>query len=221
MNKKELSGKIKEILKLTGAEYPEAKTHLDYTSPFELLVSTILAAQCTDIRVNIVMPPLYKKKYKSPQDILNDGLENFTKEIKSITFFNSKAKAIIRMCEQLVNDYGGKVPDTMEELVKLKGIGRKSASVILGNCFGQKDVIIVDTHLKRVSERLGLIKNKEPEKIEMELKEIVEPEKQFFFSLMISEHGRQTCDAKKPKCEICFLGHLCPSKKLFLKPNKK
>jgi endonuclease III len=221
MNKGQSDKKIKEIIKLLSTEYPEARTHLEFKTPFELLISTVLAAQCTDVRVNKDMVPLYKKKYKTPQDILNDGLDNFRNNIKSITFPNNKAKAIIALCEQLVKEYNDKVPGTMDELTKLTGVGRKSASVILGNCFGQKDVIIVDTHFKRVTERLGLIESKDPEKIEMELKEIVPHEEQFNFSLRIGEHGRQVCDAKKPKCEECFLSNICPSKNLFNKPTKK
>ncbi len=220
MTKEQLKKKVNEIIKLLSIEYAEARTHLEFKNPFELLISTVLAAQCTDARVNKDMVPLYKTKYKKPKDILEDGLENFRKNIKSITFPNNKAKAIIALCEQLEKDFNGKVPKTMEELTKLKGVGRKSANVILGNCFGQKDVIIVDTHLKRVTERLGLIKNKDPEKIEIELKEIVPNEEQFNFSLRIGEHGRQICDAKKPKCEECFLNHLCPSKNLFNKQKK-
>ncbi|MBI5402297.1 MAG: endonuclease III [Ignavibacteriae bacterium] len=221
MNKAQLIKRVEDILKILNREYPEARTHLDFSSPFELLVSTVLAAQCTDVRINLVMPPLYKKIYKGPKDILKDGIENFTNNIKSITFFNSKAKSIIGMCEMLVNDFGGKVPGTIEELTKLPGVGRKSASVVLGNCFGQKDVIIVDTHLKRVSGRLGLIENDNPEKIETELKEIVPSEQQYNYSLKIGEHGRVICDAKKPKCEECFLNNICPSKNLLTKQNKK
>jgi len=223
MNKEQLKKKAEEILIHLNREYPEAKTHLDFNAPFELLVSTVLAAQCTDVRINLVMPPLYKKIYKGPKDILKDGIENFTNNIKSITFFNSKAKSIIGLCEMLVNEFGGKVPGTMEELTKLPGVGRKSASVVLGNCFGKRDVIIVDTHLKRVSDRLGLIKNDNPEKIEFELKEIVPAEEQYNYSLKIGEHGRVICDAKKPKCGDCFLSHICPSKDLLNKPikNKK
>ncbi|MFA5403905.1 MAG: endonuclease III, partial [Ignavibacteria bacterium] len=209
------------IINLLSVEYPEARTHLEFSSPFELLISTVLAAQCTDIRVNKDMVPLYKKEYKTPQDILDDGIDNFRNNIKSITFPNNKAKAVISLCEQLVRDFSGKVPNTMEKLVKLSGVGRKSASVILGNCFGKKDVIIVDTHFKRVTERLGLTENKDPEKIEMELKEIIPSDEQFNFSLRIGEHGRQICDAKKPKCGECFLDYICPSKNLFNKPNKK
>ncbi len=220
MIKELLKKKVKEILTHLSREYPEAKTHLEFKSPFELLISTVLAAQCTDVRVNKDIVPLYRKKYKTPEDILNEGMENFRNNIKSITFPNNKAKAIILLCEQLVKDFNGKVPGTMEELTKLKGVGRKSASVILGNCFGKKDVIIVDTHLKRVTGRLGLILNSDPDKIETELKEIVPEEEQFNFSLRIGEHGRQICDAKKPKCEVCFLNYICPSKNLFNKPKK-
>lgn len=220
MIKELLKKKVKEILTLLSREYPEAKTHLEFKSQFELLISTVLAAQCTDVRVNKDMVPLYREKYKTPDDILNDGLENFRKNIKSITFPNNKAKAIIALCEQLVKDFNGKVPGKMEELTKLTGVGRKSASVILGNCYGKKDVIIVDTHLKRVTGRLGLILNSDPDKIETELKEIVPAEEQFSFSLRIGEHGRQICDAKKPKCDVCFLNYICPSKNLFNKPKK-
>lgn len=220
-NSENLKDKVKEILKLLAKEYPNAKTHLEFKSAFELLISTVLAAQCTDVRVNKDMVPLYKSIYKTPKDILNDGIDNFRNNIKSITFPNNKAKAVIALCEQLVNEFNGKVPGTMEELTKLAGVGRKSASVILGNCFGYKDVIIVDTHLKRVTEKLGLIKSKEPEKIELELKEIVNQNEQFNFSLRIGEHGRKICDAKKPKCENCLLSIMCPSKNLLNKPNKK
>jgi len=221
MSKEQLKKKAKEIIEYLRKEYPKVKTHLDYNTPFELLVSTVLAAQCTDVRINMVMVPLYKTKYKTPKDILDDGIKNFTDKIKSITFFNSKAKSIFALCEQIIKNYNGKIPDTMEALTKLTGVGRKSASVILGNCFGKKDVIIVDTHFKRVTARLGLTEKEDPEKIEMDLKEIILPDEQFLFSLRISEHGRQICDAKKPKCDECFLNNICPSKNLFTKTNKK
>jgi endonuclease III len=217
MNNANLKKRANEILKKLAQEYPESKSHLEYKSPFELLVSTVLAAQCTDVRVNMTMPPLYKSKYKSPDDILKDGLDNFRQNIKSISFPNSKAKSVLTLCKQLVEEFNGKVPGTMEELTKLQGVGRKSASVILGNCFGKKDVIIVDTHLKRVSARLGLVENDDPEKIEMELKEIIPADEQFMFSLRIGDHGRQICEAKKPKCPECVFIKSCPSVKLFIK----
>jgi endonuclease-3 len=203
--------KVKEIIQKLMSEYPDVKCHLEFSSAFELLISTVLAAQCTDDRVNKVMVPLYSSKYKKPEDILRDGLENFREEIKSINFFNNKAIAIIGFCSDLKQKYQNKIPGNMEELTSLKGVGRKSASVILGNCFGRNDVIIVDTHLSRVSARLGLIENDNPEKIEIELKEIIPADEQFNFSMRIGEHGRQVCKAKKPDCSNCFLSDICPS----------
>ena len=200
-----------EIIKRLSAGYPEVKAHLDFNSPFELLVSTVLAAQCTDVRVNLVMVPLYRKKYKSPADILKDGLNNFRENIKSITFPNNKAKAILELCKQLVEDFNGQVPGNIDELTILKGVGRKSASVVLGNCFGKKDVIIVDTHFKRVAERLELTENDNPDKIEMDLKAIVPADGQYIFSMRLGEHGRLVCHARKPDCGNCFLNDICPS----------
>jgi endonuclease-3 len=209
MGKKDLVKKSKVIVKRLAEYYPDAKCHLEFNSPFELLVSTVLAAQCTDIRVNMTMVPLYKLKYKSPKDILKNGHDKFRDNIKSINFFNNKAKSILALSETVEIKHKGKIPSTMEEITKLPGVGRKSASVILGNCFGKKDVIIVDTHLKRVSARLGLIENYNPDKIEAELREIVPEKEQYHFSMRIGEHGRQICQAKKPKCDECFLRDLC------------
>lgn len=200
-----------EIISRLAKEYPDAKCHLDFNSPFELTVSTVLAAQCTDIRVNMVMVPLYKKIYKSPKDILKDGENNFRENIKSINFFNNKAKAVLSICRTVTEKFNGKIPDTMDELTSLAGVGRKSASVVLGNCFGKNDVIIVDTHLKRVTARLGLIENENPDKIETELKEIIPENEQFHFSMRIGELGRLICKAKKPDCEGCFLNDICVS----------
>jgi len=207
----ELKKKAKVIIKRLADNYSDAKCHLDFKTPFELLVSTVLAAQCTDIRVNQTMTPLYKSKYKGPKDIIKDGIENFRDNIKSINFFNNKAKAILSICEVIEKEHKGKVPGTMEDLVALPGVGRKSASVILGNCFGKVDVIIVDTHLKRVSTKLGLIENDNPEKIETELKEIIPDKEQYNYSMRIGEHGRLVCNAKKPLCKECFLNDVCPS----------
>jgi len=211
MKKPALKKLSSEIVSRLAKVYPDVKCHLDFNSPFELLVSTVLAAQCTDIRVNMVMVPLYKSKYNKPADIIKDGIDNFRENIKSINFFNNKAKAVLSICSSLVNDFGGKVPDNMEDLTSLAGVGRKSASVILGNCFGKNDVIIVDTHLKRVAARLGLIENDNPEKIEAELKEIIPNDEQFYFSMRIGEHGRQVCKAKKPDCENCVMNDICVS----------
>lgn len=199
------------VISRLSENYPDAKCHLDFTNEFELLISTVLAAQCTDVRVNMVMVPLYRSKYKNPSDILSDGIDKFREEIKSINFFNNKSKAVIAICSTLVSKYGGKVPGNMEELTGLAGVGRKSASVVLGNCFGKNDVIIVDTHLSRVATRLGLIEESNPEKIEKELKKIIPDTEQFHFSMRIGEHGRLVCNARKPDCGNCFLNDVCAS----------
>lgn len=191
--------------------FPDVKCHLEFETPFELLISTILAAQCTDLRVNTVMTPLYKSGYKSPDDIVKDGEENFRSKIRSINFYNNKARNIIEVCNRLIQKYSGQVPDDIDKLVKLPGVGRKTASVVTGNCYGKNDVIIVDTHLKRVSGRLGLIRSDNPDKIEIELKEIIAPEEQFKFSMRIGELGRQICKARNPDCGNCFLNDICPS----------
>lgn len=211
MNKTQIRKLAATVVKRLGETYPDARCHLEFSNEFELLVSTVLAAQCTDVRVNMVMVPLYKSRYKNPQDVLDDGLDKFRDEIKSINFFNNKSKAVLALCGKLVNEFGGRVPGTMEELTSLDGVGRKSASVVLGNCFGKNDVVIVDTHLKRVASRIGLIEEFEPDKIENELKGIVPAEEQFHFSMRIGEHGRQVCKAKSPDCETCFLNDVCRS----------
>ncbi len=211
MNKEKLKKLSKEIIKRLSKEFPDAKCHLEFKSPFELLVSTVLAAQCTDVRVNHVMTPLYKSKYKSPADILKDGENYFRENIKSINFYNNKAKSVLSICKTIVENFKGKIPGTMEDLTSLSGVGRKSASVVLGNCFGKNDVIIVDTHLKRVCARLGLIESDNPDKIEIELKEIIPEKEQFYFSMRIGELGRLICKAKKPNCSECFLNDICPS----------
>ncbi len=211
MKKSDLIKKINTIIKILASEYPDAKCHLEFKNPFELTVSTILSAQCTDDRVNMTMIPLYKSKYKKPSDILKAGYDEFRNDIKSINFFNNKAKSVIALSEKIEKEYNGKIPSDMDKLVDLPGIGRKSASVILGNCYGAKDVIIVDTHLKRVATRLGLVESDNPEKIESELKEIVPSSEQYHFSMRLGEHGRMVCKARKPSCGECILSELCPS----------
>lgn len=204
--KKTRAAKIYDILL---AEYPDAKCHLDFENPFQLLISTLLAAQCTDVRVNATMGPLYKK-YKTPADILKVKPAELEKELSSINFYRNKTKSVINCCKALVDNHGGKVPRTMEELTELAGVGRKTANVVLGNCFGEP-AITTDTHLNRVTQRLGLVDTDAPDKIEMELKEIIPPKNQMKFSHVIGEHGRQVCKAKKPACDECVVNALCPS----------
>jgi len=209
--------KAKVVLNKLSKLYPEAKCHLDFSNEFELAVSTVLSAQCTDEIVYKTMVPLYAKKYKSPSDIKKDGIENFRDNIKSINFYNNKAKSVIGLVEKLITDFESKIPESMEDLISLPGLGRKSANVIRGNSFGKKDCVIVDTHFKRVASRLGLIENENPEKIEFEVKEFVSENDQYDFSMRIGEHGRVVCNAKKPKCEICGFTDICT----FYKENKK
>ncbi|MEP7145405.1 MAG: endonuclease III [bacterium] len=199
-----------EIVKRLAVQYPNPKCHIDFNSPFELLISTVLAAQCTDVRVNMTMTPLYSTKYRSPEDIDSDGENNFRENIRSINFYNNKAKAVLSICKSLIHVYKNEVPGSMEELTSLAGVGRKSASVVLGNCFGKRDVIIVDTHLKRVTGRLGLIESDNPDKIELELKELIPFDEQFYFSMRAGEHGRLICKARNPNCPECFLNDICP-----------
>jgi endonuclease-3 len=208
--KKKRAVKIVEIL---HNEYPDARCHLDFKNPFQLLISTILAAQCTDVLVNKVMGELYKK-YKSPSDLAAAKPPVFEKEISAITFFRNKAKNVINCCKILVDKHEGKVPRTMDELTALPGVGRKTANVVLGNCFDQP-AIIMDTHVIRLSQRLGLTENQNPDKIEADLMKIVPEVKRTIYSLVVGEHGRQVCHARNPKCPDCVINHLCPSKKLF------
>ncbi|CUS80774.1 DNA-(apurinic or apyrimidinic site) lyase /endonuclease III [Candidatus Kryptonium thompsonii] len=204
--------RVSKIINVLKKLYPNAKTHLNFSNPLELLVATILAAQCTDERVNKVTEYLFKK-YQTAQDYANADLKVLEQEIRPTGFYKNKAKAIKNCCQVLVEKYNGQVPDTLEELVELPGVGRKTANAVLANAFG-KDGIIVDTHLKRVTARLGLVKSSNPDKIEFELMEIVPKGKWTLFSHLIGEHGRYVCEARKPKCSICKINKLCPSAKV-------
>ena len=198
-----------KILDILSNEYPDAKCHLDYKNPFQLLISTLLAAHCTDERVNAVMTPLYKK-YKTPQDFLKLKPAELENELRSINFYRNKTKSVLSCSKTLVEKFGGEVPHTMDELTELAGVGRKTANVVLGNCFGEP-AIMTDTHLMRVSNRLGLSAGDKPEQIEMELKEIIPAKLQVKYSHVIGQHGRSVCKARKPLCDECAVCKLCPS----------
>jgi len=201
--------KALKILSLLKKEYPEVKSALNFTNAFELLIATILSAQCTDLRVNIVTETLFKK-YKTPKDFIKLPIDELEKEIYSTGFFHAKAKSIKNCCEVLAEKYKSEVPASFENLNSLPGVGRKTASVVAGNAFGIP-AIAVDTHVKRLSNLLGFIKSDDPEKIEMKLKEIF-PEKDWVkISHLLASHGRTICVARKPKCLQCILGDLCPS----------
>ena len=201
--------RTKKILSLLEKTYPDAMLVLHYRNPLELLVATILAAQCTDERVNKITETLFKK-YTSAKDYANAKLEVFEEEIHSAGFYKNKAKNIIACNKELVERFNGKVPETMEELIILSGVGRKTANVLLGNVFG-KQAIAVDTHVFRVSHRLELARSNDPDKVELELCKIIPREKWTRSCLVIGTHGRRTCIARKPLCDVCVVEEICNS----------
>ncbi len=206
--------RIKEIIKILRKEYPRPKTALNYRTPFELLVATILAAQCTDERVNKVTPGLFQK-YPTVEAMARARQEELENDIRSTGFFRNKARNIIRLANKLVSEYGGKVPDTMEELVKLPGVARKTANIVLSSAFRKAEGIAVDTHVRRLSERLGLSRQSDPDKIERDLMEIVPRSDWLDFNFLLVDHGRKVCQARKPLCPQCAIKHLCPSFEKF------
>lgn len=190
--------------------YPDAHCELNYSSPLELLVATILSAQCTDKRVNIVTAELFRK-YRSAADYANADLVELEQVIKTTGFFRNKAKNIQACCRKLVEKHDGEVPSTMEELIQLDGVGRKTANVVLGNAFDINVGVVVDTHVGRLSERLGLTKETNPEKVEQDLMKLVPREQWTLFSHWLIWHGRRRCSARKPDCANCEISELCPS----------
>ena len=204
MTKKERAKKAIEILKEV---YPEAVCSLTASNPFELLVAVRLSAQCTDARVNLVTPALFEK-YKTLDDYCNAKIEDVEEIIRPCGFFKTKAKSIVEMAQQVKNDFNGVVPDTIEDLITLSGVGRKTANLIVGDVYG-KESIVVDTHFIRISNRLGLKKEKDPKKIELEMKKIIDKNEGSDFCHRIVLFGRDTCSARKPKCDICPLKEIC------------
>jgi endonuclease-3 len=202
--------KVNEIVALLKKNYPDVKIALDFSNPLELLIATILSAQSTDKQINKVTKTLFKK-YRTLQDYVKTPQEELEKDIYSTGFYRNKAKNIKKLCEILVNDFNSKVPDTMEDLVTLPGVARKTANIVLASAFGKREGIAVDTHVKRVSARLRLTKNTDPDKIEKDLMKIIPRNEWDVFALRLIQHGRGICIAKKPKCEICFLNKVCPS----------
>ncbi len=199
-----------EILRRLREAYPRAKIALNYAGPMQLLVATILSAQCTDVKVNQVTSTLFKK-YHTPQDYANARLEEFEKEIRSTGFYHNKAKNIMGAAKIIVEKFSSKVPATMADLVTLPGVARKTANIVLYNAYGVIDGIAVDTHVRRLSQRLGLTKNEDPEKIEQDLMKQVPKSEWGDFSYFLIDHGRAICTAKKANCTDCFLNDICPS----------
>ncbi|VAX16350.1 Endonuclease III [hydrothermal vent metagenome] len=205
-NLKERGANVNHILK---NKYKNAKCSLDYKNPLELLVATMLSAQCTDERVNKVTVPLFEK-YKTAKDYANAPLEELEQAIHSTGFYRNKARAIKNSCAEIVKKHGGKVPATMDELVTLAGVGRKTANVVLGNVYGEQ-AIVVDTHMGRVAQRLGLTKEKKPEKIEKDLMLVIPQNEWTAFSHRVILLGRGVCSARKPDCRQCPFNDFCPS----------
>ena len=209
----DLKKRANEIDKRLAKRYPDAKCSLDFTNPFELLIATILSAQSTDARVNIVTKSLFRK-YPSPAAFAKADLVEMEKDVKQTGFFRNKAKAVINCSKAIVERHGGEVPRTMEELVELPGVGRKTANVVLGNAFQTPAGIVVDTHVTRVSGRLGLTESADPVVIEQDLVALLPRKKWTAFANRMIYHGRETCIARKPKCGECVLNDLCPSAQL-------
>lgn len=206
---RQLRDRAAQVARILIDEYPQAKTALKHKSALQLLVATILAAQCTDVRVNMVTKELFKK-YKTAADFAEAKQSVLEKEIHSTGFFRQKARSIVECCRDIVQKFGGRVPDTMEDLTSLRGVGRKTANVILGNYYG-RPAYVVDTHVKRLSQRLGFTKSRNPDAIEQDVTKLLPENLWTPFSDALIYHGRAVCVARKPKCRICVVASLCPS----------
>ena len=191
-------------------EYPDAKCALHHRSPFELAVATILSAQCTDARVNMVTPELFRR-YPDPPSLARAKQEELEEVIRSTGFFRNKARSLVSMATALEEEHGGELPRTMKELAALPGIGRKTANVILGNAFGIDEGVVVDTHVKRLSGRLGFTAETNPNKIEQDLMGLFARERWTMLAHLLIYHGRKVCPARRPRCNECAVSHLCPS----------
>ena len=201
---------VLNIIRLLEKEYSDAKTALDYTNPLELLIATILSAQCTDKRVNIVTKTLFKK-YKTPEDYADADIKELEEDIKSTGFYRNKAKNIKKCCQLLIENFNSQVPKTMNELLELPGVARKTANIVLSNAYGIVEGIAVDTHVRRLAKRLGLTENEDQDKIEKDLMEITPKAQWMKITDLLIFHGRRVCLAKNPNCEGCVLNKICPS----------
>jgi endonuclease-3 len=207
-NKAERQARVTSILKTLDEMYPNVTCALTHRNPWELLVATILSAQCTDVRVNLVTPGLFAK-YPTPRDFAAARQEVLANDIRSTGFFNNKAKSVIGAAKKIVNEFGGKVPQTLEELVTVPGAARKTANVVLGTAYNIASGIVVDTHVQRISRRLDLTRQTDPVKVEQDLMKIIPRDHWILFSHQIIHHGRALCIARKPKCADCKLNPVC------------
>lgn len=204
------ASKKTKIFQLLLAEYPDAHCELVHEGPYQLTAATILSAQCTDKRVNMVTPELFRR-YPTPQALANAKLEDVEEIVRSTGFYRAKAKNLIGMASVLVDKFGGQVPKTIRELIQLPGVGRKTANVVLGNAFGINEGMVVDTHIGRLSRRLGFTKETDPIKIERDLMALFPSKDWTILAHLLIFHGRRVCESRRPKCEVCVLHKLCPS----------
>jgi endonuclease III len=205
-----IEARAPEIVRILSETYPDAKVALNFSNALEMLVATILSAQSTDVNVNKVTETLFEK-YRTAEDYLRVPEDELKADIKSTGFFNQKATAIREACRRIVEVYDGKVPDTMEDLLTLRGVARKTANIVLGNAYGKVEGIAVDTHVKRVSNRLGFTTQSDPDKIEQDLMHLIPREWWFNFTYVLIDHGRALCIARRPLCEQCPVNYLCPA----------
>jgi endonuclease III len=216
----ERTARVSAVLPILKREYPDAKCSLDFRSPLELIVATILSAQCTDVRVNLVTKDLFRK-YKSAADYAKANPTEFEKDIQSTGFFRNKTKSVLAMANALVADHKGKVPDTMDALTNLAGVGRKTANVVLGNAFGKNEGVVVDTHVTRVANRLRLTDHAtDAVKIEQDLMQVVPQKEWTIFSHLLIFHGRKICVARRPRCEDCAIFAHCPTGPILVKKGE-
>ncbi len=216
MNSTQLQkARILEILKLLEKAYPNSRISLNYQNPYELLIATVLSAQTTDSKVNEVTPQLFKR-YPTPKHLAEATVEEIAEMIRPVNFHNNKARFLKHIAETIMTRHQGKVPDTMEALIRLKGVARKTANVVLWNGFGKSEGIAVDTHVKRIAPRLGLTKSKNPIQIEKDLMTITPKHYWGKLTHLFIDHGRKICKPRKPRCKECILRQLCPSAKTFL-----
>ena len=201
---------ITEVIPRLKKEYPDAATELNWSNPLELLVATILSAQTTDVRVNQVTDSLFEK-YRTAEDYAGVAAEELEEDVRPTGFYRNKARSLQGMARSLIEDHDGQVPKTMPELTALPGVGRKTANVVLGNAFSVNEGVVVDTHVRRLSNRLGLSSEENPEKIEKDLLELVPEEDRTIFSHLLIFHGRRVCKSRKPDCPNCILNDICPS----------
>ncbi len=205
-----IEARAPEIVKALSKAYPDARVALRFSNALEMLVATILSAQCTDEKVNEVTATLFRK-YRRPEDYLKVPEDELRGDIKPTGFYNQKAASVRAACQRIVEVYGGEVPDTMEDLITLRGVARKTANIVLGNAYGKVEGIAVDTHVKRLANRLGFSAESDPDKIEQDLMRLIPRKRWFDFTYVLIDHGRAVCVARKPRCEECPVSRVCPS----------